>query len=78
MLAVMDVYCDLESVKRIYRLANTYAYINRTLSLAIIRSLGIDPDTVYPNLAQILYRVNRIGKLISTIKIPAGQTVFER
>lgn len=78
MLAVMDVYCDLESVKRIYRIANTYTYINRTLASAIISGLGIYPSSVYNNLSAILYRVNRIGKLISTIKIPVGQTIFER
>lgn len=78
MLAVMDVYCDLESVKRIYRIANTYTYINRTLASAIISGLGIYPSSVYSNLSAILYRVNRIGKLISTIKIPVGQTIFER
>jgi hypothetical protein len=78
MLAVMDVYCDLESVKRIYRIANTYTYINRTLASAIISGLGIYPSSVYNNLSAILYRVNRIGKLLSTIKIPVGQTIFER
>lgn len=77
-IAVIDAFVDLESIKRVYRLANTYQFINRTLASTIIEGLGFNPTDVFNNLSEILFRVNRVGKLLSTIHIPKGQTIYDR
>lgn len=76
--AVIDAYCDLECVKRVYRLANTYKFLNRTLADVMIKACGFNPNNVMENLSEVLFRVNRVGKMLQTIHIPKGQTIYDR
>lgn len=78
LIAVVDAFCDLEVVKRVYRIANTYRFLNRTLANRLIEATGFSFENTENNLSEILFRVNRLGKMLQTIHIPKGQTIYER
>lgn len=78
LIAVIDAFCDLEVIKRVYRVANTYRFLNRTLAETVVQATGFSFTKVQNNLSEILFRVNRLGKMLQSIHIPKGQTLFER
>lgn len=78
LIAVVDAFCDLEVIKRVYRIANTYRFLNRTLAKTLIEASGFSFTNTEVNLSEILFRVNRLGKMLQTIHIPKGQTIYER
>jgi len=77
-LAVRSILAMYAEACKVYSISRAYSSENRYIGRALIRSLGFDPDTVYPNQAQFRVAVNRVAVKLGVIAVPKEFPLFAR
>lgn len=68
----------LACMRRFYALTNAVDPRNRYVAASLMYAMGVDPDDMYANKANLLYGINTLSIQAAKINIPAEFKVFDR
>lgn len=78
LVAMDSLYMFHSMARRVYGVARDYTPYNRYYPATILNAMGMDPDDVYANMAQLRYAVNMMADKLSHLCVPAGMDFFTR
>lgn len=77
-IAVAQAYSAMTWLQRIYGYANTFSSMNRYIPKALISANGVDPESIYANLADFRARINTLSLKLNAIYAPNTIKLFNR
>lgn len=78
LLAMDNVYGMWSYLVRVYGVARFYNQKNRYLPKILLRSMGVNPDSIQSNLADLRYFINAMANKIGALCVPTTMPYFMR
>lgn len=77
-VCVDSLYMWHAFMRRVYGVARLYTPMNKYYPRALLAGMGMDPDDVFANLAQLRYYINLAAAKLNTLRIPSKFTYITR